>query len=121
MNFNWANRLQKAFSRFRRITRYKETRWIPSRDELPQNLGTDIFVVEKCGKPVWVIMKCPCGCGDRIEVNLMRSKRPCWRLKRKGNAISLFPSLWVSRDKCGSHFFLIRNTVRWIPGVVYVS
>lgn len=114
MILNWWRRHKKASHRAGNTDRYIGVKWIRSREALPADLGEHIYVVDKCGKPIWAIMRCPCGCGDRIEVNLMRTIQPRWRLRKHIAAISLFPSLWVSGDKCGSHFFLIRNTVRWV-------
>ena len=64
------------------------------------------------GVPRMVIMKCPCGCGDLLLVNLDRRAGPAWRIYRRGKSISLFPSYW--RDThCESHFILWRNDVFW--------
>lgn len=113
MSLNWSEWLGKRVPKRTRVTHYESVRSISSRDELPSDLGLVIFIVERNSKPLWVVLNCPCKCGDRIDVNLMRSKRPYWRMRRYKNTVSLYPSLWVSSDKCGSHFFLIRNTVRW--------
>lgn len=121
MIFDWWRREGKTSHRSGNIDLYIGVKWIPSREALPADLGKHIYVVDKCGKPIWAIMRCPCGCGDRIEANLMRSRRPYWRLRKHGSTISLFPSLWVTREKCGSHFFLIRNIVRWAHGISYQS
>ena len=114
MNSDWLKRLGEKSKRTR-ITQYDNLLSIASRDELPDNLGWTIFLIERNSKPLWVALNCPCKCGDRIDVNLMKSRRPCWRIRKYRNTISIYPSLWVSSDKCGSHFFLIRNTVRWAP------
>ena len=44
----------------------------------------------------------------------MRTHWPSWRLrKHKNGTVSLFPSLWVSDVGCGSHFWVIKNSVLW--------
>jgi len=59
-----------------------------------------------------LLMNCPCGCGDVLVVNLDSRAGPAWRIYRRGDAISLFPSYW--RDtKCESHFILWKNRVYW--------
>jgi hypothetical protein len=59
-----------------------------------------------------LLMNCPCGCGDVLIVNLDARAGPAWRLYRRGNGISVFPSYW--RDtKCKSHFVLWRNQIYW--------
>lgn len=82
-------------------------------DDVPDNLGGTLFIV---GNPVakWVVLQCPCGCEDRIDVNLMRSRRPFWKLSLHRDRASLYPSVWVPKDKCGSHFWLNKNRIEWV-------
>jgi hypothetical protein len=93
---------------------YDDAVTVDSRDHVPPELGQKIFVVKRNGRNRWVILACPCGCSQRIEVNLMRSIYPHWRLRRHNGTISLWPSLWVSAESCGSHFVLIDNRVLWV-------
>jgi hypothetical protein len=60
------------------------------------------------GQPRWMILKCPCGCGEEIPINLDRRAGKAWRYyDRDGRGLTLFPSVW--RDTgCQSHF-----VVRW--------
>ena len=59
-----------------------------------------------------LLMNCPCTCGDILVINLDSRAGPAWRIYRRGNGVSLFPSYW--RDsKCGSHFILWRNIIHW--------
>jgi hypothetical protein len=80
--------------------------------DLPSDLGDRLYVVG--ARPKWAILACPCKCGERINVNLMSSRRPCWRLRLNDNKATLHPSLWMPTDKCGSHFWLERNEIRWV-------
>jgi hypothetical protein len=82
--------------------------------DLPERLGGDVFVVGET-KPKWVVLECPCRCGDRIDVNLMSSRQPRWTLSVSAKGATLAPSLWVPSNKCGSHFFLRENRVQWVP------
>jgi uncharacterized protein DUF6527 len=93
---------------------YESVLTVDSRDQVPSQLGRRIFVIKRGGRNRWVIIACPCGCGDRIEINLMRSVHPHWRLRLHQGSLSLWPSLWVSSDRCGSHFILVRNRVLWV-------
>lgn len=86
---------------------------ISSMSELPLALGNRLYIVGKSRSYKWVIFSCPCGCGDRIDVCLMPSAMPRWELSlRKGRA-SLSPSVWVPRERCGSHFWIRQNRVIW--------
>lgn len=64
------------------------------------------------GVPRMLVMNYPCGCGDTLIVNLDSRAGPAWRLYRRGNGVSVFPSYW--RDtKCESHLVLWRNHLYW--------
>jgi hypothetical protein len=70
-------------------------------------------VIRKNGVNKWVLMKCPCGCGDVITLSLMKSVKPNWRLKSDfSKRISLSPSVWKT-DGCRSHFFIVKSKLKW--------
>jgi len=71
-----------------------------------------LAVVESAGKRKWVLLRCPCGCGEDLALNLMRSHRPVWEVvfDRAGQA-SLHPS--VHATTCGAHFWLRNGAVTW--------
>ncbi len=56
--------------------------------------------------PRWMIMACPCGCGEIIPINLDVRSGPAWELyDGKTDGLSVFPSIW--RDTgCKSHFIV---------------
>ncbi|MGR5364337.1 DUF6527 family protein [Vibrio mediterranei] len=56
---------------------------------------------------------CPCGCGDTLELMLLPTVRPHWRLTldKKGYP-TLYPSVW-RKSRCGSHFWLRNGFVHW--------
>lgn len=70
----------------------------------------DAVLIER-GKPRWLIMACPCGCGEEIPVNLDSRAGPAWRIYRnQRTGVSLFPSVW--RDTgCRSHFIVWRGEI----------
>ena len=63
------------------------------------------------GKPRWLLLRCPCGCGEEIPVNLDARAGKAWRLYRGATSgITLFPSVW--RDTgCESHFVIWRDRI----------
>lgn len=85
---------------------------VEGRSELPGNLGSALYVVG--ATPKWAVLKCPCGCGEVIDVNLMASRQPCWTLTLKEGRATLYPSLWVAKERCGSHFWLRDNRIDWV-------
>jgi len=63
-------------------------------------------------KHKWLLMKCPCGCGQQIALNLMQSHSPRWRVSmRSPNSFSVHPS--VDATSCGAHFWLRDGHVIW--------
>jgi hypothetical protein len=93
---------------------YHDVVTVASRGDVPSQLGRTIYVVRRFNSDRWLILACPCGCGGRIEVNLMKNYYPHWRLRRHKDSVSLWPSLWVSNQRCGSHFRLVDNRVLWV-------
>jgi len=63
------------------------------------------------GRPRWLLLACPCGCGEEIPINLDKQAGKAWRLYRdERHGISLYPSVW--RDThCGSHFIIWRDRI----------
>lgn len=74
----------------------------------------DAALIER-GRPRWLILKCPCGCGVEIPINLDSRAGPAWRLyKSKKGGVSVYPSVW--RDEgCESHFIIWRDVI-WLFG-----
>lgn len=72
-----------------------------------------VYVIRSGSNQKWAQLKCPCGCGDVILLNLSQSRRPRWgvtsSLLRKA---TIFPSVWRT-DGCRSHFFIRRGQVDW--------
>ena len=61
----------------------------------------------------WVLLKCPCGCGDLITLSLMKSHKAFWNLKIDlMKRVTLSPSIWKN-DGCKSHFFVKKGKLRW--------
>jgi hypothetical protein len=44
----------------------------------------------------------------------MGSRQPSWKLTLQGGSVTLCPSLWVPDDKCGSHFWITNNAIKWV-------
>src|SRR5258706_1791972 len=70
------------------------------------------FIMVRRGVPRLVILRCPCGCGDDLLINLDKRSGPAWRLYSKGGMYTLFPSYWRDTE-CGSHFIIWNNKVYW--------
>ena len=87
--------------------------WIQD-DELPARLPRrDILLANDDGEPYVIGMRCPCGCGRRLEMIVSSDITPCWKVSVDAQARpTLDPSVHV-RDGCFSHFWLRKGRVRW--------
>jgi len=83
-------------------------------DSLPPQLPPRDLVVAREDEDDWVAgMRCPCGCGDALEVMLIPEVRPRWKLAVDNRGYpSLHPSVW-RKVGCKSHFWLRRGRVIW--------
>ena len=106
--------LRDACRRLQRRKAISRVIHISSMSQLPKRLGAAAFVVEKAGTPRWVVLECPCRCGARIDVNLMKTARPHWNLSFECERITISPSLWQPRERCGSHVLVRQNKIRWV-------
>lgn len=62
--------------------------------------------------PRLLVFACPDGCGDIVPVNLDPRSDKAWQYYRRGEAISLYPSVW--RDEgCKAHFILWNDVIYW--------
>ena len=60
----------------------------------------------------WAQMKCPCGCGEILAMNLMRSHYPRWEVEVGNEGLfTLSPS--VDSKKCGAHFWVRDGAIVW--------
>ena len=85
---------------------------VQSRGEASQYLKSpgDAVLIER-GRPRWLLLSCPCGCGDEIPINLDSRAGKAWRIYRdKKFGLSLYPSVWRDTD-CESHFIIWRDRI----------
>jgi hypothetical protein len=79
---------------------------VSSRDEARSRIkeAGDVVLVER-GRPRSVVIKCPCGCGEELVINLDERIGPAWRLYRDERGLTLYPSVW-RESGCRSHFII---------------
>lgn len=83
-------------------------------DSLPKRLPRRNLVLACDDGEDWCVgMRCPCGCGDTIELLVIKEAKPRWDIavNAKGQP-SLSPSVW-RKTGCRSHFWLRRGRVEW--------
>lgn len=76
------------------------------------NSPGDAVLVERGGEVLWLLLKCPCGCGEVYPINLDQRAGPAWTLYRDGSGISVYPSVW-RESGCESHYIIWRNKI-WL-------
>src|SRR6266404_4055469 len=69
----------------------------------------EIFVVVR-GRPRWLRLRCPCGCGDLVTLNLDPRTGRSWKLSMKDDKVTVLPSVRRTSG-CKSHFLLLSNRV----------
>jgi hypothetical protein len=83
-------------------------------DSLPERLPRrNIVLAREDGEDWCVGLRCPCGCGERLEMMMLENVTPRWDivLDGKGRA-SLRPSVW-RRVGCRSHFWVKDGKIIW--------
>lgn len=75
-------------------------------------LPGDTVLVHR-SRPRWLLMQCPCGCGQEVSLNVDASAGPAWRFYRRRGRLSVFPSVW-RESGCKSHFIIWRDSIDWV-------
>ena len=83
-------------------------------DSLPGSLPFRRLVLAREDDEDWCVgMRCPCGCGRKIELLVIKEAKPRWDLKVDAvGRPTLTPSVWL-RDGCKSHFWIRGGEVQW--------
>lgn len=83
-------------------------------DESPSKFDAATIYIAGESNNLWAaFMICPCGCGEVIELNLLKQVRPCWTVQEHSDrTISLAPSIWRQKG-CRSHFFFHHGRIEW--------
>lgn len=83
-------------------------------EEFPDALQRAKIYLAGEGDNLWAAaLICPCGCGDVIELNLLKQARPCWSVQEhQDGSVSIDPSVWRSKG-CKSHFYVRHGRIDW--------
>ncbi len=85
-------------------------------DDLPEESTVrekTVYVVGENGYHWVAAFKCPCGCGDLIQLNLIPEGKHIWRIRMQEESFSIYPSVDRVYSNCRSHFNLTRGNVVW--------
>ena len=78
------------------------------------NVAGDTVLIHR-GRPRMLVMRCPCGCGDNLIINLDNRTGYAWRYYRNRRGLTLYPSYW-REDGCRSHFIIWNSHIYWCYG-----
>lgn len=83
-------------------------------DTLPNHLPLRNIVLAREDGEDWAVgFMCPCGCGKKLELLLVKEASPNWKLTiDASNKPSLHPSVWL-KSGCRSHFWMRKGKVVW--------
>lgn len=87
------------------------------------NIGSALPLLREPGDTVLIhrsvdrslVMRCPCGCGDDLVLNLDSRAGPAWRLYARAGKLTVFPSYWRNSG-CESHFIIWKDRIYWCGG-----
>jgi hypothetical protein len=106
-SITWLHRLWDRYGPARRIR-------VTNGDALPETLPwRDLLLTMDDGEHWSVGMRCPCGCGDTIELLVAAEGKPRWEVTiDEVRRPTLHPSVWRQKG-CRSHFWIRRGRVHW--------
>jgi Family of unknown function (DUF6527) len=83
-------------------------------DSLPARMpARDLVLARDNGEDWCVGLRCPCGCGDTLELLVVAEARPRWDVAIDEDGWpSLVPSVWRKKG-CRSHFWIRRGRAHW--------
>jgi hypothetical protein len=86
-------------------------RYLPKvTNETPR--ADEILAIKHQGKVYWIILRCPCGCGEVITLPAQSDHSKSWALIDKSEGPTIYPSIWRNQG-CMSHFWIRDGTVEW--------
>ncbi|RWX40282.1 hypothetical protein EHH54_13175 [Rhizobium leguminosarum] len=103
----WFRRIWDRYGPARRIEIFEG-------DTLPATLpARDLVLMRDDGEDWSVGMRCPCGCGDTIELMVLENAQPRWDVAvDEVGRPTLHPSIWRNAG-CQSHFWISRGRIHW--------
>jgi Family of unknown function (DUF6527) len=92
------------------------TRYATAHPKVSELAESDFVIVRAGNLTKWACFLCPCGCGKKIALSLVKERRPLWQV-----AVdwlwrpTVSPSVW-QRAGCYSHFWIKKGAVEWCAG-----
>ena len=113
---SWPNWLLSPFCKlYRRWYRFRYQKFSMNViDDIPDQTTPGIVYLVGEYEDYWAAsMRCPCGCGDTVTLNLIGS-HPVWKAKiKQSDKVSLHPSVH-RQTGCRSHYWVRDNVLIWV-------
>lgn len=105
--FRWFRRLWDKHGPVRKLR-------VVDGDTLPSILPSRDLVLTRDDGDDWSVgMRCPCGCGETIELMIIPEARPRWSVSAdSAQRPTLHPSVW-RKTGCRSHFWVRGGRIVW--------
>ena len=101
--------LRRRFAR----PHFRRTVVVGTVGEVPESLPGDTIVLVGSERQKWAVFDCHCGAGHRVTLNLQPSHYPVWRVSRRGQRLTIWPSVDV-RDARRCHYVVNDGFVYWV-------
>jgi len=104
--FRWLRRAWQSYGPRRKIKAIVG-------DSLPKHLPSRNLVLARDDGDDWCVgLRCPCGCGETIELLVIDEARPRWDVTIRRGRPTLRPSVW-RKVGCRSHFWVRDGRIIW--------
>lgn len=85
----------------------------PDKNKIKDNV---VYIIGENNNYWLAMFKCPCGCNDIIQLNLLNDSSPSWKISSKPySKISIKPSI-ERVVGCKSHFTLTKGRIEYVNG-----
>lgn len=75
-----------------------------------------VYLVGENGRLWFVVLRCPCECGETVQLNLLPTVQPRWSATEEDDGtLTVHPSVWRTKG-CRSHFWIRRGLIVWCDG-----
>jgi len=111
--------------KWRKKLKLKVKRWLSPKyqvklqSEYPEDPKPYVmYLIGERIDPWLVCFRCPCSCGEIINLNLLKDASPVWKVKiNKKGKLTIRPSIKRTIG-CRSHFFLTQNRIDWFRSFI---
>ena len=82
----------------------------PTPDELREGI---LVLVKDSGHLKWACFRCPCGCGEKLQLSLNPSRRPRWIVTFDSFLRPTVSPSIHQLNACQCHFWIKRGMIQW--------